>query len=85
MIVAYDSPAFQALTVRLVPRGEFQQAIALNSTNFHASRMLGPLVAAWLMTFHGPSLVFLFDGITYLVVAFVLSRITTNAPPLKRN
>lgn len=83
VIVAYDSPAFQALTVRLVPRGDFQQAIALNSTNFHASRMLGPLVAAWLMTFHGPSLVFLFDGITYLIVAFVLSRITTNAPPLK--
>jgi MFS family permease len=83
IIVSYDSPAFQALTVRLVPRGEFQQAIALNSTNFHASRMLGPLVAAWLMSYYGPSLVFLFDGITYFLVAFVLSRITTNAPPLK--
>lgn len=75
LITAFDAPAFQALIVRMVPREDFQQAIALNSTNFHSSRMLGPIVAAWLMTFHGPSVVFLFDGITYFVVAFVLSRV----------
>jgi MFS family permease len=76
VIVAFDSPAFQALTVRLVPREDFQQAIALNSTNFHASRMLGPLVAAWLMAVSGPGLVFLFDGITYFGVALVLTQVT---------
>ena len=81
VIVSFDSPAFQALTVRLVPRGDFQQAIALNSTNFHASRMLGPIVAAWLMSFYGPSLVFLFDGITYFIVAFVLWRVRMNPLP----
>ncbi len=75
VIVSYDSPAFQALTVRMVPRAEFQQAIALNSTNFHASRTLGPLIAAWLMAFWGPSLVFLFDAVTYFLVALVLTRI----------
>lgn len=74
VITAFDSPAFQALIVRMVPREDFQQAIALNSTNFHASRMLGPLVAGWLMAWHGPSLVFFFDGITYIVVAIVLVR-----------
>lgn len=76
IIVSFDSPAFQALTVRMVPRGDFQQAIALNSTNFHASRMLGPIIAAWLMAWHGPSLVFLFDGITYFIVAVVLGNVT---------
>ncbi len=75
VIVAYDSPAFQALTVRMVPREDFQQAIALNSTNFHASRTLGPFIAAWLMAWHGPSLVFLFDAVTYFLVAVVLTRI----------
>jgi MFS family permease len=75
VLVSFDSPAFQALTVRMVPRKEFQQAIALNSTNFHTSRMLGPIVAAWLMAMHGPSLVFLFDGLTYFVVAIVLGRV----------
>ena len=79
IIISFDSPAFQALTVRLVPREDFQQAIALNSTNYHASRMLGPIVAAWLMALHGPSLVFLFDGITYFIVAIVLMSVNLGA------
>ena len=66
LVVSYDSPAFQAVIIRLVPRADFQQAIALNSTNFHTSRMLGPLVGATLMAFSGPALVFLFDGLTTL-------------------
>ena len=73
VVMSFDSPAFQAVIVRMVPRADFQQAIALNSTNFHTSRMLGPLVAGWLMAFHGPALVFLFDGITYLIVAGVMT------------
>ncbi|MGE0528044.1 MAG: MFS transporter, partial [Bdellovibrionales bacterium] len=80
VIISFDSPAFQALTVRLVPRGDFQQAIALNSTNFHTSRMLGPIVAAWLMALHGPSLVFLFDGITYICVVLILTTVTLRNP-----
>lgn len=80
VIISYDSPAFQALTVRMVPREDFQQAIALNSTNFHASRTLGPLIAAWLMSFYGPSLVFLFDAVTYFLVALVLTRVQTLPP-----
>lgn len=83
IIISFDSPAFQALTVRLVPRGDFQQAIALNSTNYHASRMLGPVVAAWLMAMHGPSLVFLFDAVTYFLVAIVLSRVDLSAEIMK--
>lgn len=80
-LVSFDSPAFQAVIVRLVPRADFQQAIALNSTNFHTSRMLGPLVASWLMAMHGPSLVFLFDGITYMIVAGVLANATVKEIP----
>jgi MFS family permease len=86
VITAYDSPAFQALVVRMVPRQDFQQAIAVNSTNFHMSRMLGPIVAAWLMTMHGPSIVFLFDALTYFGVALVLSRIKDiPGPPPRAN
>jgi MFS family permease len=81
LVVSFDSPAFQAVIVRLVPRADFQQAIALNSMNFHTSRMLGPIVAAWLMALYGPSLVFLFDGVTYFLVAIVISRATVNHIP----
>lgn len=75
IIVSFDSPAYQTLTVRLVPIEEFQQAIAINSTNFHTARMLGPLVAGLLMAWHGPSLVFLFDGISFLGLIFILRKL----------
>jgi len=83
VIISYDSPAFQALTVRMVPREDFQQAIALNSTNFHASRTLGPFIAAWLMSWYGPSLVFLFDAFTYFLVVIVLTRVKVHNMPFK--
>lgn len=74
-ILAFDSPAFSTLVVRMVPKGEFRQAIALNSTNFHTARMLGPVIAGFMLAWHGPSLVFLFDGVTYLLIVLVLSRV----------
>lgn len=74
-VVAFDSPAYQTITPRLVPRADFQQAMAINSTNFHMARMAGPVVAAILMALHGPSLVFMFDGLSYLGLIFVLTRI----------
>jgi MFS family permease len=80
-LVSFDSPAFQAVIVRMVPRADFQQAIALNSTNFHTSRMLGPIVAAWLLAMHGPALVFLFDAITYFLVAGVMAYATVKDIP----
>ncbi len=86
-IVAFDNPTFQALTVRMVPREDFQQAIALNSTNFHAGRMLGPIIAGGLMSLHGPSLVFLFDAISYVGLIFVLKSISLRhiqRPPVAR-
>lgn len=82
-VLAFDSPAFQALTVRLVPRGDFQQALALNSTNFHVARMLGPVVAGVLMAWHGPGLVFLFDGLSYLAVIALLRGMRLPEPALK--
>lgn len=75
LVNAFDSPAFQALVVRLVPRQDFQQALALSSTNFHFSRMLGPAIAGGLMLVHGPSLVFFFDGLTYVALVFILSGV----------
>ena len=68
LIVSFDSPALQSLVVRLVPRDDLQQALAINSTNFHTGRMLGPLVAGTLMAWHGPALVFLFDAISYILL-----------------
>jgi MFS family permease len=82
-VMSLDSPAEQALRARLVPRSDFQQAIALSSSNFHLARMLGPLVAGFLMAHGGPSLVFLFDGLSYFGLLFVLAKIDLQ-PPLHK-
>lgn len=73
-VSAFDSPAYHAVLVRLVPRDDYQQALAINSTNFHASRALGPIIAGFFMAIHGPSLVFLFDGVTYIFLIYLLSQ-----------
>lgn len=78
LVMAFKSPAFQSLTVRLVPREDFQQALALNSMNFHLGRTLGPLLAGLLMAWKGPSAVFLFDAITYFVLVLMLMTISLN-------
>jgi MFS family permease len=72
LIMAFQSPAFHTLTVRLVPREDFQQALALNSINFHLARTLGPLLAGLIMAWKGPAAVFLFDGLTYFVLLRIL-------------
>lgn len=66
VIVAFDAPAFFSFVVKLVPTQDLQQAIALNQMNFQASRTVGPLLAGLLMGIHGPSLVILFDGLSFL-------------------
>lgn len=74
-IAAFDGPTFQALIVRLVPREDFQQALALNSTIFHMGRVLGPLIAGPLIILHGPGLVFFLDALTYLILIFILWKL----------
>ena len=73
--MAFDFPAYQTVAVRLVPREDFQQAIALNSTNFHGARVVGPFIAGLLMAWVGPGAVFFLDGLIYFGLIFVLKSI----------
>lgn len=80
-VTAVDGPTYHKMLVRLVPRHDYQQALSINSTIFHASRALGPVIAGFLMAVHGPSLVFLFDGISYFGLIFVLMKLKMNEAP----
>jgi len=75
VIISFDSPTFQAVVVRLVEPDDFQQAMAINSVNFHTGRMLGPVLAGVLLTFWGPSLVFLVDALGFFAVCVVTAFI----------
>lgn len=78
-IVAFDIPAFNTVTPQLVPKEDFQQALALNTVNFHLSRVLGPSLAGLVMAFGGPSLVFWINAISFMGVVWVISRLPLKA------
>ena len=67
-----NGPASQAMLPSLVGKLDLPGAVALNSAQMNASRVIGPLLAVtgWLQ---GPSHAFVFNAITYLfVIAAVL-------------
>lgn len=75
LVNSFDGPAFTSIFARTLPRSEFQQGLAIHSTSFHVSRMLGPAVAGILMAFKGPAYVFLFDGLSYIAVIYMILNI----------
>lgn len=52
--VAFNMPAWQVLTPRLVPREDLSKAITLNGISFNAARVIGPATGGLIMrTFQG--------------------------------
>lgn len=69
VINAFDTPGRQAFVVEMVeePR-DLPNAIALNSSMFNASRIIGPSVAGVLIAAVGEGWCFLIDAISYVAV-----------------
>lgn len=81
--MAFNIPAWQVLTPRLVPREDLTAAITLNGLQFNLARALGPAVGGVLLGFYGPWLLFLLNAISYVFV-IVAVMITPDAPPPPR-
>ena len=54
-------------------RRKLANAVALNSTSFHAARMIGPAVAGLLIASIGTGWVFLVNALTFAAVLWSLS------------
>jgi MFS family permease len=67
-ILVLDAPSRQQLTYRMVGRESLPNAIALNSSLFNASRILGPSVAGILLGFAGVGVCFLVNAISFVAV-----------------
>jgi MFS family permease len=67
-IMVLDAPSRQQLTYRMVGRETLPNAIALNSSLFNASRILGPSVAGILLGFAGVGVCFLVNAISFVAV-----------------
>ncbi len=63
---AFGLPARQAFIAEMVGRDDLTSAIALNSTAFNASRMVGPALAGIVVATLGVGACFLANGVSYL-------------------
>lgn len=82
IINAFDTPARQAFVVEMVENPEdMANAIALNSSMFNASRIIGPSIAGVLIAVVGEGWCFMADAISYVaVIASLVAMRFTRAP-----
>ncbi|GAB3254966.1 MFS transporter [Chitinimonas naiadis] len=72
-VTAFDAPARQTFVSELVGEEDLPNAVALNSTSFHAARMIGPATAGLLIASIGTGWVFLVNALTFAAVLWSLS------------
>ena len=65
---AFDVPARQSFIVDMVGKPDLMNAIALNSSMFNASRVVGPAIAGILVAAIGEGWCFFANGISYIAV-----------------
>jgi MFS family permease len=72
--MSLNTPSYQALVPRLVPREDLTNAIGLNSAQFNMSRVLGPTLGGFAMALVGAAGNFFLNGLSFLAVLVALSR-----------
>jgi len=79
---AFDIPARQSFIVEMVGKVDLMNAIALNSSMFNASRVLGPAIAGILVANIGEGWCFFANGISYVavIVGLFLMRVEPHRP-----
>ena len=83
---AFDIPARQAFIVEMVGKADLMNAIALNSSMFNASRVVGPAVAGMLIALIGEGWCFFANGVSYIavIVGLLLMRVAPHQPAPRR-
>jgi len=76
---AFGGPAYQSMIPQLVPRKDLPNAIALNSTQFNLSRVLGPGAGAAVLSVIGYAACFAFNGLSFFFVVVALAAL--HLPP----
>jgi len=75
LVQAIELPVRHSFVAGLVPRADLANAIALNASLFHASRLMGPAIAGMLVAAIGEGWVFLLNAVTFVAVLAVLVAI----------
>jgi MFS family permease len=67
-----DNPLRQSFISQIVPREEIKNAIALNSTSSYSARVLGPVLAGFVLASFGAGWCFFLNGLSFWFVLFML-------------
>ena len=76
---AVEMPVRQAFAAELVPADDLVNAIALNSTSFNLSRVIGPAIAGVTIAFFGVAINFGINAVSYLSVLVGLWMLDGNS------
>jgi MFS family permease len=82
VVNAFDIPARQSFLVDMVGREDLINVIALNSSMFNASRVVGPAVAGILVASIGEGWCFFANGVSYIavIVGLLFMHVTVHRP-----
>jgi MFS family permease len=82
VVNAFDIPVRQSFIVEMVGRADLMNAIALNSSMFNASRVVGPAIAGILVAAIGEGWCFFANGISYIavIVGLLLMHVEPREP-----
>ena len=83
---AFGGPAYQAMIPSLVPKRDLSNAIALNSTQFNLSRVLGPGAGAAVLATIGTAWCFAVNGLSFFFVVLALAalKVPAHVPSIRR-
>src|SRR6266540_374095 len=73
--MALAGPSYQAMTFDLVGREDLANAVALNSSQFQLSRVIGPVFAGFGFKFFGLAGCFFFNGLSFVAVVVALRMV----------
>lgn len=79
---AIDMPTRGAFVIDLVGRDDVHSAVALNSSIFNASRIVGPAAAGIIVAWWGTDVCFLVNGLSFLapIVGLLMLRLPAREP-----
>jgi MFS family permease len=80
VINAFDMPSRQSFVIQMLEdKSDLGNAIALNSSLFNASRLIGPSIAGVIIAIAGEGICFLINGISYIgvIAALLMMNITS--------
>ena len=87
---AFDAPARQTFVADMVGEEDLSNAVALNATSFHGSRLVGPALAGLLIAAVGTGWIFVIDALSFVAVLASLALMRgadlhrSDRPPRRR-